>query len=85
MIESLPKKRSEGTEIIERPPAAVGGRIPKKAKKPVSRAKKIAGVLHLWLGLASGIIVFIVAVTGCIFVFQKEISELIYRKQFFVT
>ncbi|PTS91355.1 PepSY domain-containing protein [Pedobacter sp. HMWF019] len=65
--------------------ATTGGRESKKAKKPVSRVRKIAGFLHLWLGLASGIVVFIVAVTGCIFVFQKEISELIYRDKFFVT
>jgi uncharacterized iron-regulated membrane protein len=32
--------------------------------------KKLAGVLHLWLGLASGIIVLIVSLTGCIFVFD---------------
>jgi uncharacterized iron-regulated membrane protein len=85
VIESLPKKRSERTEIIAGPLAAVGGGVPKKAKKQISRVRKIAGVLHLWLGLASGFVVFIVAVTGCIFVFQKEISELIYRKKFFVT
>lgn len=34
--------------------------------------KKINAWLHLWLGLASGIIVFIVAITGCILVFEQE-------------
>ncbi|MCM4159269.1 PepSY domain-containing protein [Antarcticibacterium flavum] len=38
--------------------------------------KKWAGRLHLWLGLLTGIIVFIVAVTGCIFVFHDEIQDL---------
>lgn len=38
--------------------------------------KKINDWLHLWLGLASGIIVFIVAVTGCILVFEHEIKSL---------
>lgn len=57
---------------------------PKKIKHPKSRAKKIAGLLHLWLGLASGLVVFIVAVTGCIFVFQTEISELIWKDQLFI-
>lgn len=38
--------------------------------------KKIMGKLHLWLGLTSGLVVFIVAITGCIFVFQKEIQDL---------
>jgi len=41
--------------------------------------KKISGILHLWLGLASGIIVFIVALTGCIFVFEEEIFNMTHR------
>lgn len=45
--------------------------------------KKIIGKVHLWLGFTSGIIVFIIAVTGCLYAFQAEISELTqsaYRK-----
>ncbi|SES76892.1 PepSY-associated TM helix domain-containing protein [Hymenobacter actinosclerus] len=38
--------------------------------------KKISGKLHLWLGLSSGLIVFIVSITGAIFVFQDEIRDL---------
>ncbi|WP_306350081.1 PepSY-associated TM helix domain-containing protein [Flavobacterium sp. '19STA2R22 D10 B1'] len=34
---------------------------------------KINAWLHLWLGLASGIIVVIVSITGCILVFEQEI------------
>lgn len=34
--------------------------------------KKIAAWLHLWLGLLTGIVVFIVSVTGCIHVFHEE-------------
>lgn len=52
----------------------------KKKKKP----KYFVGKIHLWLGLSSGLVVFIVALTGCIFVFQKEISDLCYRRAFFV-
>jgi uncharacterized iron-regulated membrane protein len=37
--------------------------------------KTFIGKIHLWLGLASGIVVFIVSVTGCIYVFSKEITE----------
>lgn len=40
--------------------------------------KKIINKLHLWLGLSSGLIVFIVAVTGCIYAFQAEIKDLTY-------
>ncbi|WP_127129185.1 PepSY-associated TM helix domain-containing protein [Pseudoflavitalea rhizosphaerae] len=38
--------------------------------------KKLVGKLHLWLGLASGLVVFIIAITGCIYAFQAEISDL---------
>ncbi len=34
------------------------------------------GQAHLWLGLTSGLIVFIVSVTGCIYAFQSEIQDL---------
>ncbi len=32
--------------------------------------------LHIWLGIASGLVVFIVAITGCMFAFRTEITEL---------
>lgn len=38
--------------------------------------KKWIGKIHLWLGLSSGLVVFIVAITGCIYAFQAEIKEL---------
>jgi uncharacterized iron-regulated membrane protein len=38
--------------------------------------KKLTGKVHLWLGLSSGLIVFIIAVTGCIYAFQEEIQNL---------
>ncbi len=34
------------------------------------------GKLHLWLGFTSGLIVFIIAVTGCLYAFQAEIQDL---------
>lgn len=46
----------------------------KKSKK--SRFSKINAWLHLWLGLASGIIVFIMGITGCLLVFEQEIKAL---------
>lgn len=39
--------------------------------------KKNIGFLHLWLGLASGLIVFIVALTGSILVFEDEIDAFV--------
>jgi uncharacterized iron-regulated membrane protein len=43
--------------------------------------KKITGNVHLVLGLSSGIIVFIIAITGCIYSFQEEIQDMtqLYR------
>lgn len=37
--------------------------------------KKAIGQLHLWLGLSSGIIVFVIAITGCLYAFQEEIQN----------
>lgn len=37
--------------------------------------RKFINDVHLWLGLASGIILFIVCFTGTILVFEKEIKE----------
>lgn len=34
--------------------------------------------IHLWIGLFTGIIVFIICVTGCIYAFQKEIKLAVY-------
>ena len=39
--------------------------------------KKNIGILHLWLGLGSGLIVFIAALTGSLLVFEKEIDKFI--------
>ena len=39
--------------------------------------KKNIGFLHLWLGLSSGLIVFIVALTGSILVFEDEIDAFV--------
>ncbi|MGA0559863.1 PepSY-associated TM helix domain-containing protein [Larkinella sp. VNQ87] len=38
--------------------------------------KKLVGKLHLWLGLSSGLLVFIVAITGCILAFEQEIKSI---------
>ena len=47
--------------------------------------KKLTGQLHLWLGLASGLVVFVVSITGCIFAFQKEITEFTQKDKLFIT
>ena len=52
-----------------------------KKPKGKSHLKKIAGWLHLWLGLITGTVVVILGVTGCLFVFQKEITDILYAKE----
>ncbi|MBX6380169.1 MAG: PepSY domain-containing protein [Thermoflavifilum aggregans] len=56
--------------------------MPVNKKSPILR---IIAWLHLWPGLISGLIVFIVSITGCLFVFQKEISELTRKKILFIS
>lgn len=47
--------------------------------------KKAIHFLHLWLGLISGLVVFILGITGAIYTFQTEIRELVYKDRLFVT
>lgn len=44
--------------------------------------KKSIRFIHKWLGLTSGLVVFIVSITGCIYCFHDEIKDLTrsYRK-----
>lgn len=44
-------------------------------KKKPSRIKKWSAKLHLWLGLSVGLIVFIVSLTGTMYVFKDEIQN----------
>lgn len=44
----------------------------KKGKSPF---RKVVGKLHLWLGLASGLIVCFLGITGCILAFEREIEN----------
>lgn len=53
-----------------------------RKKSGKSLFRRINDWLHLWLGLASGLIVFILGITGCIYCFQKEITSLTQPYQF---
>jgi uncharacterized iron-regulated membrane protein len=39
-------------------------------------AKKIVKTLHLWLGIPSGLLVFVIAITGCMYSFEAEIRSM---------
>ena len=44
--------------------------------------KKAIRKIHLWLGLSSGLIVFIIAITGCLYAFQEEIQNITEEYRF---
>lgn len=44
--------------------------------------RKLVGKFHLWLGLASGLVVFVISVTGCLLVFEWELRS-IFSKDWF--
>ena len=45
---------------------------------------KIIGTLHLWLGLASGIVVVLLGLSGALYVFVDEIKPLVYQDRLFI-
>ena len=47
--------------------------------------KKVIRNIHLWLGLSSGLIVFIIAFTGCLYAFQQEIQNITQEYRFVET
>lgn len=51
-------------------------KIPQQKKGGRSRFYKISAWLHLWLGLITGIVMMIVCITGCIWVFNEEITAM---------
>lgn len=44
--------------------------------------KKMVGLIHLWLGLSSGIIIVFLGITGCILAFEQEIRRFSEPQQF---
>ncbi len=41
--------------------------------------------LHKWLGLITGIVVFIVSITGCIYVFHDELKLVVYPEKYYLS
>jgi uncharacterized iron-regulated membrane protein len=46
--------------------------------------KKFAGWLHLWLGLASGIVVVVLGITGCLYAFERELKDVFHRDRLYI-
>lgn len=55
-----------------------------RERKKKNKFKKLIGKIHLWLGLSSGLIVFIVALTGCIYVFSQEFTNIFRKNEMYV-
>lgn len=50
----------------------------------MKKIKQIFGQIHLWLGLISGLVVVVVSLTGCLYVFEEEARDIFQRKYFYV-
>lgn len=48
-------------------------------------AKKCFRIIHLWLGLGAGLVVFVVSITGCLYAFRDELFPLVHRQAALVT
>lgn len=46
--------------------------------------RKLINRMHLWVGLPSALILFVVCLTGTIYVFNKEITKWVERDKFYV-
>lgn len=42
------------------------------------------GAIHLWLGMASGIVIIILGITGCLYTFIDEIRPVVYHSRLFL-
>ncbi|MEJ5993208.1 PepSY-associated TM helix domain-containing protein [Pedobacter sp. Du54] len=47
--------------------------------------KKLIAQIHLWLGLISGLVVFILGISGAIYVFSDEIKDIVYKDRRYVS
>lgn len=48
------------------------------------KARKLISQIHLWLGLASGLVVFVVSLTGAMYAFKTEIDHWWHHDYYFV-
>jgi uncharacterized iron-regulated membrane protein len=61
--------------------------LPSKAQSLMAKSKRFKNAIlqiHLWLGLATGLVVFIVSITGCIYVFEEEIRDFTQKDKLYV-
>lgn len=49
-----------------------------------TRARKLITQLHLWLGLISGLVVFVIAITGAIYTFSDELKSFFHQDRLYI-
>lgn len=57
----------------------------RKRKKNESAFKHLMGLLHLWLGLLSSIVIFVLCLSGSIYAFKNQIIDLYNHDKIFVS
>ena len=55
-----------------------------KQKSTWQKVRKLFNDLHLWMGIASGLILFVVCLSGTIYTFNTEVQELMEPEKFTV-
>ena len=56
----------------------------RKRRKKESLFKYIMGLLHLWFGLLSALVIILVCLSGCIYAFKNQITDLLNSEIVFV-
>lgn len=46
--------------------------------------RKLFGQIHLWLGMASGLVILILGLTGCLYTFIDELRPMVYQDRLFI-
>ncbi|PIF43324.1 putative iron-regulated membrane protein [Chryseobacterium sp. 52] len=57
----------------------------RKRRKNESLIKYLMWIIHLWLGLLSSIIVFVMCLTGCLYAFKNQIIDLYNSDKVYIT
>ncbi|AZA79039.1 PepSY domain-containing protein [Chryseobacterium sp. G0186] len=57
----------------------------RKRRKNESIIKYLMWIIHLWLGLLSSIIVFVMCITGCVYAFKNQITDFNNRDKVYIS
>lgn len=57
----------------------------RKKRKNESVTKYLMWLIHLWLGLLSAIIVFVMCLTGCLYAFKNQVIEFTNRDKVYIS